>query len=190
MSVGNKGNPVAPHSIRGVAGRLVTGVSVVVTMADGEPIATTAGSVVAASWDPPLLAVLFQTGSRMDLALGRCGGFTVNVLGEADHGLARHFAQPDRAQGWAGCDGVPMQRRDPLPPVFSGAVTWVDCEVVQTVSIGDHRCYIGEVLDLNLQGDNAAAPLVYYRGRFRGLGAAVAPAAWMSVAAADLAAAW
>ena len=179
-----------PQVIRGFAGRVVTGVSVVVTMTDGEPLATTAGSVVAASWEPPLLAVLFHTGSLMDATLDRCGEFTVNVLSETDHGLARRFAWPDRGRGWSGFRGVPLQRRDPSPPVFSHALAWAGCRVVQVVPIGDHRCYVGEVLDVNLDRDDAAGPLAYYRGRFRGLGLAVAPAAWTAVEAADLTTTW
>ena len=166
----------------------MTGVSVVVTMDDGEPLATTAGSVVVASWDPPLLAVLFQTGSRMDSALHGCGGFTVNVLGEADHGLARLFARPDREPGWAALSGAGFLRRDPSPPVLQGAVAWADCAVTQTIPIGDHTCFAGEVLET--ASHDGAGPLAYYRGRFRALGTAVAPAAWTTVEAADLTTAW
>ena len=176
------------QSIRDIASHLVTGVSVVVTMAEGEPFATTAGSVVAASWDPPLLAVLFQTGSRMATALGKCGRFTVNVLGETDHGLARRLARPDRETGWAALSGAGFLCRDPSPPVLSEAVAWADCAVVQTIPIGDHLCFVGEVL-ASARHDGAA-PLAYHRGRFRALGTAVAPAAWTAVEATDLTTVW
>ena len=176
------------QAFRSIASHLVTGVSVVVTMANGEPFATTAGSVVAASWEPPLLAILFQTGSRMAEALDQCGRFTVNILSEADHGLARRFARPDRATGWAALSGAGSLRRDPFPPVLSRAVAWADCAVVQTIPIGDHHCFVGEIL-ASARGDEAA-PLVYHRGRFRALGTAVAPADWTTVEAADLNTAW
>jgi flavin reductase (DIM6/NTAB) family NADH-FMN oxidoreductase RutF len=176
------------ETFSGFAGHLVTGVTVVVTLDDGEPFATTAGSVVAASWEPPLLAVLFQTGSRMATALDRCDRFTVNVLGETDHGLACRFARPCRRHGWAALTDVALLRRDPSPPIFANAVAWADCATVQSIPIGDHQCYVGAVL--NLDRDDASVPLAYYRGRFRGLGPAIAPAAWATLDAADLAAAW
>jgi flavin reductase (DIM6/NTAB) family NADH-FMN oxidoreductase RutF len=179
---------VAPQLIRGVAGRLVTSVSVVVTMVDGEPLATTAGSAVVASWDPPLLAVLFESGSRMEAALEQCDRFTVNVLGETDHGLARGFARPDRELGWAALSGAEFLRRDPCPPVLPAAVAWADCAVVQRIPIGDHCCFVGEVLEAMARDE--AAPLAYSRGRFRALGGAVAPAAWTAVDAADLTTIW
>jgi flavin reductase (DIM6/NTAB) family NADH-FMN oxidoreductase RutF len=180
--------PVTPQPIQGLAGQFITTVSLVVTMTEDGPLITTAGSVVAASWDPPLLAVLFQTGSRMDVALDHCERFTVNVLAEADHGLARRFARPDREQGWAALDGVGFLRRDPSPPVLAGAVAWADCAVVQTIPIGDHSCFVGEVLESARR--DGEAPLAYYRGRFRALGTSVAPAAWTAVEAADLTAVW
>ena len=175
-------------AFRGVAGQIATGVSVVVTLADGEPLATTVGSVVAASWDPPLLAVFLRAGSRLEAALDGSHRFTVNVLGEADHGLARRFAQRGRAQGWAALAGVPLLRRDPAPPAFACAVAWVDCAVVQSIPIGDHRCFVSEVLDADR--DAGAPPLIYYRGRFRRLGTAVAPAGWVRPGIVDLAAVW
>ena len=165
-----------------------TSVSVVVTMVDGEPFATTAGSVVAASWQPPLLAVFFQAGSRMAAALDWSGRFTVNVLGEAGHGLARRFARPGREQGWAALRDVALYRRDPAPPVLVDAAAWIDCATARTIPLGDHVLYVGAVRDLGRDG--AAAPLAYYRGRFRGLGPAIAPATWTAIDVADLQAVW
>jgi flavin reductase (DIM6/NTAB) family NADH-FMN oxidoreductase RutF len=166
----------------------VTGVAAIVTLADLEPLATTAGSLVVASWQPPLLAVLFGERSRMAAAIDQCGRFTVNVLGEADHGLALRFARPDREQGWDALSRVGLLRRDPAPPRLASAIAWADCVVVQVIPMGDHRCYVGEVRDGARQDDTA--PLAYYRGRFRALGPAVAPAAWLTIDEADMASAW
>ena len=188
MTLATRAGPVAQEAFRGLAGRLVTGVSIVATLADGEPLATTAGSIVAASWEPPLLAVFFHTGSRMDVALAGSGRFTVNLLGEADHGLARRCARPDRGHGWDAFAGIGIERRNPSPPVIASAIAWADCSVVRAIEMGDHRCYVSEILDLG--GNGAAGPLVYYRGRFRGLGPAMAPAAWSLADTGDLATAW
>ena len=179
--------PREHQAFRSIASQIVTGVSVIVTMADGEPFATTAGSVLMASWDPPLLAVLFQTGSRMAEALDECRRFTVNVLGEADHGLARQFARPNRGTGWAALSGVGFRCRDPSLPVLSGAVAWADC-ALQTIPMGDHLCFVGEIL-ASARHDGAA-PLAYYRGRFRALGTVVAPATWTTVEVTDLTTVW
>jgi 3-hydroxy-9,10-secoandrosta-1,3,5(10)-triene-9,17-dione monooxygenase reductase component len=188
MAAETRATPLPMEAFRGVAGQLAAGVSVVVSLAAGEPLATTASSVVAASWEPPLLAVFFRAGSRMALALEQSGRFTVNVLAEADHALARRCARPGRAQGWEALAGVPLARRDPEPPLLLRAVAWVDCAVAQAIPMGDHLCVVGEVLAADR--DAAATPLVYYRGRFRVLGEVVAPAPWLADGEVDLAAAW
>lgn len=174
--------------MRGITGQFVTNVSVLVTMADGEPFATTVASAVVASWEPPLLAVLIQIGSRTDAALARSETFTVNVLGEADHGLARRFARPDRGQGWDAFAGVPLQRQEPWPPVFTNAIVWAVCRVTRAIEVGDHRCYLGDILTAHRHDE--AAPLAYYRGRFHEMGAALAPANWDMDGSADPAAHW
>ncbi|MGH2617029.1 MAG: flavin reductase family protein [Thermomicrobiales bacterium] len=185
---GEIGAILSDQRFAGFAGHLVTGVAVVVTLADGEPFATTAGSVVAASWEPPLLAVFFRTGSRIAAALDRSGRFTVNILGEADHGLAHRFARSDRERGWAPFSDIELLHREPSPPVLAEAIAWADCSVTHAIPVGDHRCYASQILALDRRPDKA--PLVYYRGRLRSLGTAVAPATWAAVDAGDLAAVW
>lgn len=180
--------PPGNSTLQGVAGQLVTGVSIVVTLVDGEPLATTAGSVVVASMDPPLIAVLFRNGSRMDVALDLTKRFTVNVVNEADHGVARRFARHDRGQGWDAFSNVRGGERASSVPILRRAVAWLDCTVTQIIPIGDHRCFIGEVLDAGR--DSTASPLAYYRGRFRGLGEALAPVGWNSLDTIDLTSSW
>ncbi len=179
---------VSGAAFRGLAGCLPTGVAVVVALVDAEPCAATAGSVVAASWEPPLLAVFFRTGSRMAAALDRSGQFTVSILGEADHGLARRFARPGRGQGWTALADAGLIRRNPAPPILATAIAWADCRVARTIPVGDHACYVGEVLDLDRRVEGE--PLVYFRGRLRGLGPVVAPVAWLETDEVHLAATW
>ena len=175
-------------AFRGVAGQLATPVAVVMTLLDGMPAAATISSVVAASWQPPLLAIMLRRGSGIEAALGASGRFTVNVLGEADHALARRWARPGRERSWDAFADIPLRRRDPLPPLLTGAVVWADCLVAQSFIVGDHRCIVGDVIAADR--NHEAAPLVYYRGRFRGLGPGLAPAAWSLADTTELAASW
>lgn len=176
------------RAFRGAVGQVASGVAVVVAMPGGEPHAATAGSFQAVSSEPPLVAVLFAEGARMHDALRRGGRFSASVLRRADHGLARRFARPGRPTGWAGLAGVPLVRRDPGPPILAQAVAWFDCRVVRALPIGDHGCFVGEVLALGR--DPEAEPLLYYRGRFHALGPPAAPAPWSALERSDLTADW
>jgi flavin reductase (DIM6/NTAB) family NADH-FMN oxidoreductase RutF len=161
---------------RSVAGQHLSSVAIVVALDGDRPLATTAGSIVTASWNPPVMLVLFRTGSRMDRTMQRAGRFTINMLGATEHGLARRFSRSERAEGWDGFAGVRLHRRDPAPPVLLDALTWFDCAVERTLEIGDHRCFAGRVLDAHRDAERT--PLAYYRGRYHELGASVAPPAW------------
>jgi flavin reductase (DIM6/NTAB) family NADH-FMN oxidoreductase RutF len=176
------------HELRGVAGQLASGVAVLVAMAAGEPHAVTAGSVLVVSAEPPLLAVFFATGGRTHRHLLAGGRFSVSLLRRADHGLARRFARPNRPEGWAGLAGVPLVRRDPDPPILAHANAWLDCRVDRNLPIGDHTCFVADVLAAGR--DPEAEPLIYYRGRFHGLGGPVAPAPWAPLERSDLTADW
>ena len=185
---GSRDGGEAGPEIRGVAGQLASGVAVVVAMAGGEPHAATASSVVVASGTPPLIAVFFAIGSRTHRHLLADGRFSVCVLRHADHSLARRFARPSRSGGWAGLAGVSLVPRDPQPPILAQALAWLDCRVDQVVPMGDHACFVARVLALGR--DPEGEPLIYYRGRFHGLGRPTAPAPWASLERSDLTADW
>jgi flavin reductase (DIM6/NTAB) family NADH-FMN oxidoreductase RutF len=176
------------QTFRGAAGQVASGVAIVIAMVDGEPHAATASSGVVASLDPPLLAVFFSLRSRMHDCLSQSDSFTVNLLSQADHGLARRFANPARPSGWAGFSGVDVLKREIEPPILAQASTWFDCRVRQVVAMGDHSCFVGEVVECGRDPD--ATPLLYYRGRFHSIGAPVAPTPWSTFARSDLIADW
>ena len=176
------------EAFRGVCGQFGGGVAVVIALRDGEPHATTAGSFVAVSSEPPLLAVCFAEATRTARLLRESGRFTLNVLREADHAIARRFARPDRPTGWSGLAGLALARRDPDPPVLRQAIAWLDCAVRTVLPLGDHVLFVGE--PLAMERDATAQPLLYHRGRFHRLGPPAAPAPWSTVDRTTLAADW
>jgi flavin reductase (DIM6/NTAB) family NADH-FMN oxidoreductase RutF len=157
-------------------------------MVDGVPHAATASSGVIASINPPLLAVFFSLGTRMHDYLARSGVFTANLLRQPDYGLALRFASSARSSGWAGFAGVDLLTRDLVPPILARAAAWFACRVREVVVTGDHACFVGEVVECGRDPD--APPLIYYRGRFHGLGHPVAPSPWATLDRSDLAADW
>jgi flavin reductase (DIM6/NTAB) family NADH-FMN oxidoreductase RutF len=176
------------EAFRGVTGHFASGVALVIAPRDGEPHATTASSFVAVSSEPPLIAVCFAEAARMHHLLRESGRFTLNVLRDADHALARRFARPDRPMGWSGLAGLELARRDPDPPVLGQAAAWLDCAVRETVPLGDHVLFVGEALAMGR--DETAPALLYHRGRFHRLGPPAAPPRWATIERADLAADW
>jgi flavin reductase len=92
----------------------------------------------------------------------------VNVLGAGAQALSDCFAgadvSPSRDEfcgaAWvAGLSGLPL---------LKGAIASVECEVTQTIRVGDHDLFVGRVLAL-ATAEHHQLPLVYYRRRYHSL---------------------
>ncbi len=148
---------------RDVLGCFATGVAIVTTRrADGSPEGLTVNSFTSVSLDPPL--VLFSLDRH-----GRCAGpfsqashFAVHILGSSQTELSRMFATRGGTE-WSRIDWTAGLGGCPLLP---GDLATLQCAVHARHDGGDHMIVIGRVLSLrHSEGD----PLVYFRGRYRGI---------------------
>lgn len=161
---------IAPDDYRHVLGHFATGVTVITTVAGGDPAGFTCQSFAALSLDPPLVLFCPGRSSSTGRLIIEAGRFCANVLADDQRDLARGFASkkgPDKFEGvsWS-----------PSPaglPRLDGAHAWVD-GIVETVhDAGDHHLVIGRVTSLAVgagadeSADTAPGePLLFYRGRF------------------------
>ena len=80
-----------------------TGVAVITTRTQAGPAGMTASAVASLSIDPLQLLVCIRTDLPTRAAIEEAGRFAVNVLGDGDEQLARHFATP-RPDKFAGVE--------------------------------------------------------------------------------------
>ncbi|MEV6650778.1 flavin reductase family protein [Streptomyces sp. NPDC051219] len=142
--------------------RVVTGVTVVTCGNAADVEGVTVSTLTTIPGDPPMVCVALRRNSRGLKALVAASTFVANSLAADHEPLARHFARRYRAKGldqlpsdaWAGCSpsGVP-QLRD--------AVSWLECRLVQTVTVGDHELVVARVLSAT---SGTADPLVNFAG--------------------------
>ncbi|MFC5719468.1 flavin reductase family protein [Streptomyces gamaensis] len=147
--------------LRTCLGHFATGVTVVTCDIDGVPHGATVNAFTAVSLDPALVLVSLHRESRAARHLdGR--PFTVNVLGEGQDALARHFAgRPGSAPPrWVrtGTDRAPR---------LAGSLATLACTPWAAHDGGDHRIFLGRVEEFD---HRPGRPLVFYRGEFRRLG--------------------
>lgn len=147
---------------RDVLGRYASGVTVITTMAAGQPTGMTCQSFTSVSLDPPLVAFLPTRQSRAFAAIQRAGTFCVNFLSDGQADLSNQFASSGDDK-FAGVEWAPTAGTG--SPRLSGIVGHVDCTVHAVHEAGDHFLVMGKVVDLAV-GD-AEDPLVYYRGGYR-----------------------
>lgn len=137
---------------------LASGVSVITARrADGQPCGLAATSVSSYSADPPSLLVSVAHESRCHDALVRAERFGVHILHGGQEPLARVFAGRGDDK-FAGLDW----RWDGDVPALAGALAYLRCRRVETLSRYDHTVLIGDLEGGQLEhGD----PLLYARRR-------------------------
>lgn len=133
-------------AVRDAVSSFPSGVTVVTTVADGEPYGMTVSAFTSVSQAPPLVLVCVGgTGTGAEL-LARGGAFCVNVLAAAQAPLARRFASRRRPRGTAMFDGAPYRDGVTGTPVLLGAAAHLECELQATVDGGDHLLVLGRVV--------------------------------------------
>lgn len=149
---------------RTTIGLFATGVTVITARAGDDTRGMTANAVTSVSLDPLLLLVCIDRRARMAGAVVEAGRFAVNILRADQEPISRHFAgspQPDVAPAMVDLAGA---------PVLAESMAALVCAVERVLDGGDHLIVIGRVEALR-RDDEAAEPLLYFRGRYRGLAA-------------------
>jgi flavin reductase (DIM6/NTAB) family NADH-FMN oxidoreductase RutF len=166
---------VSNDEFRAAMSRLAAGV-VLVTAHDpddgprGEDVGMTATAFLSVSLDPPLVMVSLRNGSRMDDLLAEVPVWAVSVLAESQRHVAGRFAMKGRVSDRLLFADLPYTRGEVSgAPLMGGALATLECRTENRVVAGDHTLVIGRVLAVGLPSAEAA-PLTYFRGKYRHLG--------------------
>ncbi len=157
-------SPPDARSFRDTIGLFATGVAVVVARAGDEVVAMTVSALTSVSLDPLLVLFCPSRTSRFAQHIAALSGFTINILRHDQQALSTYFAG-----GW----------QEPQPPPYrlvpsrsaprlEGALASLDCATSTVAEAGDHWVVIGRVLELH-RGITPLHPLVFFRGRYRGV---------------------
>jgi len=151
----------ADHSdYRQALGTFGTGVTVVTTHWLDQDWGITCNSFSSVSLEPRLVLWSIRREAHSYEAFTRSGGFTVNVLAQAQEPLARQFATGSLEQRFA---GVPQERLASQRVRLPGAAAWFDCELHQLIEAGDHTIVLGRVVNF---ASHDTPALSYWRSRF------------------------
>jgi flavin reductase (DIM6/NTAB) family NADH-FMN oxidoreductase RutF len=150
---------------RAVLGSFATGVTVITTSGGEHAYGMTANAFSSVSLDPPLVLCCAKSGAEGSEHIDRNGCFAVNILAADQEPLSRYFSSKDRPRGRDAFRGVPHRVGSSGSPLLEGVVAYLDCTLHATYDAGDHRIFIGEVLDLELNLETA--PLLFHGGGYR-----------------------
>ena len=153
----------AARRFRDVLGRFASGVTVVTTTSNDEPVGMTCQSFSSVSLEPPLVLFIPAKSSRSWPLIQRSGKFCVNFLAADQAELSNTMASRG-ADKFGEVKWTPSQVTG--SPILEGSLAHVDCTIHQVHEAGDHYVVIGRVVDLGID-DGSVDPLLFFQGKYR-----------------------
>ena len=150
------------RAFRQALAQFASGVTVVATLdAEGRPQGLTVSAFCSVSLEPPLVLVCVDSRSETHPGFAHSRLFGVSVLAEHQQDVSQRFAKlgPDKNR-------FDFARGPFGAPLVPGAVAQLECRLHTAHDAGDHRIYVGEVLEVAV---NPGRPLLYHAAGYRRL---------------------
>ncbi|MDK2777406.1 MAG: flavin reductase family protein [Pseudomonadota bacterium] len=157
---------IDPKRFRAALGHYASGITVITSLIDDQPVGFTCQSFYSVSTNPPLVSFSVMSRSYSYPEIRRAGRFAVNILSAEQVGISNQFAR----QGTDKWQGIDWQTSPSGNPVITDSLYWLDCEIHAEYAAGDHLIVIGEVTGLHTQ-EAAGQPLLYFKGQYCNLAA-------------------
>ncbi len=114
----------------------------------------TASWITQLSMEPVLIGVGVDNTAVTHRLISEGGSFTVNLWNAEDTRVFVKFSKPATyADGTL--NGRAVREATTGAPVFTEAIAWMDCEVRHAVDLGTHTLFVGELVDGDIQVDEA-----------------------------------
>jgi flavin reductase (DIM6/NTAB) family NADH-FMN oxidoreductase RutF len=160
------------QSFKAGLGRFASGVTVVTVAGEAGDHGMTASAFTSLSLEPPLVLVCVKKGNTTHGLLETADSFAINILAHDQVSVSNRFAgwgfPPDQDK-WA--DLSITRGAVSGAPLIGGALAQLDCTKWAAQDGGDHTIFVGQVESVVADGDRAALqPLLYFAGKYRGVG--------------------
>jgi flavin reductase (DIM6/NTAB) family NADH-FMN oxidoreductase RutF len=100
------------------------------------------------SFNPKLLGVAIENEAVTRQLIAEGGAFSLCILDREDRAIVRKFTKPVEVDAEASTlNGFPYHDGVTGVPILDQAVAYVECEVRDTLELGDHTLFVGEVVD-------------------------------------------
>ena len=136
---------------RRVMWKMPTGLFVIGSRAGDRRNLMTANLVVQVSHDPKLVAVSVEKDAVTNALIKEGGVFVVNVIDREDRAIVRKFTKPVEQDGEQSLNGFAVHDGRTGAPILDQALAYIECEVRNTVELGSHTLFLGEVVDAAFQ---------------------------------------
>jgi flavin reductase (DIM6/NTAB) family NADH-FMN oxidoreductase RutF len=120
--------------------------------------AMTTSWVTQVAMEPVLVAVSVDVGAVTHRLISDGGSFTVNLWDRADTRPFVKFSKPATKAGDT-LNDRPIRQGVTGAPIFEEAIAYIDCRLHETVALGSHSIFIGEVVDCGFQNQGEDVPV-------------------------------
>ena len=132
--------------------------------------------------DPPQVGLGVRTGRYSHGILQQRGEFVVNLPRAGQVRLVDHcgVVSGREEDKWAACGFTPVPGAHVAVPLIAECPVNIECRLLQTISLGSHDFFIGEVLGIQMDEDvldergkldvAKADPFAYLNGEYRRVG--------------------
>ncbi|WP_024795558.1 3-hydroxy-9,10-secoandrosta-1,3,5(10)-triene-9,17-dione monooxygenase reductase subunit [Tomitella biformata] len=153
------------RALRNIFGQFCTGITIISTMVDDEPVGFACQSFAALSLDPPLVLFCPMKSSRSWQAIEQTGKFSVSILSEEQQEACAVFGSrnPDKF------GNVDWHKSPGGMPLLDGSLAWLDCTIENVHDGGDHLVVYGRVQAFNSMTNKTQRPLLFYRSQYTGI---------------------
>ena len=160
---------VDEQKFRAILGRFTTGVVAVTALRekDSIPVGLAVNSFTSVSLDPALVLICIARTSTSWPHVRKAERFCINILGESQREISKRLA----TSGTDKFRDIHWTTTPTKTPVLDGAIAWLECSIEAEYPAGDHTVVIARVHHLDANHDGR--PLVFYRGSYGRLAAAL-----------------
>ena len=116
---------------------------------------------------PKLVAVSVETAAVTHQLISDSEVFAVSILRRDDRAVVRRFVKPvDPSDVELEADGTGTMRGEPVradrtgAPILANAAAFVDCRLTDTVALGSHSLFVGEVVGFGVGGGDEGVPVL------------------------------
>jgi flavin reductase (DIM6/NTAB) family NADH-FMN oxidoreductase RutF len=148
--------PLDDELLNKVTWKIPNALALIGSRAGDERNGMTASWIAQLSMEPVLIGVSVDNEAVTHRLIRDGGSFTVNLWNAEDTKVFVKFSKPAKDDGSA-LNDRPVRDGTTGAPVFEEAIAWLDCEVRQSLDLGTHTLFVGEVVDAGIADDAARA---------------------------------
>jgi flavin reductase (DIM6/NTAB) family NADH-FMN oxidoreductase RutF len=151
----------ASKSFDPVVGRVPSGIFILTVGTGSRATGMLASWVMQAGFEPPMISVAVKLGRYVCDWLTEGQPFVINVVGEGQKELLKHFGkgfEPDEPA----FEGLEISHCARGVPILKNALGHLECEPTAHADSGDHRLFLAKVVRGKIM-DSDAKPMVHIR---------------------------